>query len=337
MDGAARRNVLVLLSVERYKDRERIEPDAVNRLFRRVDDEVRSALRPFGYYDPKISASLTPEDKEHDWRVHIRVDVGPPVLIDTVDVSVHGPGAEDETFTRIIAAPGMRHGERLEHAAYEQLKGNLQRAAATYGYLDARMVHSELAVDTLQRRANIHLELDTGERYRFGATTIQQEAIRAARVRRYLRYEEGEFYDASKLLRTQFALDDSQYFSTVEVLPGERDSEHHTVPVTITTVPARSTYSLGAGYGTDTGVRGTFSWLDPRVNNSGAPSAGAAAGVARSGRPSTCATTYRSATRRWRSCPSTSRASSRRSVTASTSSRTRSSRASRRCAAAGSA
>jgi translocation and assembly module TamA len=269
VDGAARRNVLVLLSVERYKDRERIEPDAVNRLFRRVDDEVRSALRPFGYYDPKISASLTPEDKEHDWRVHIRVDVGLPVLIDTVDVSVHGPGAEDETFMRIIAAPGMRHGERLEHAAYEQLKGNLQRAAATYGYLDARMVHSELAVDTLQLRANIHLELDTGERYRFGATTIQQEAIRAARVRRYLRYEEGEFYDAGKLLRTQFALDDSQFYSTVEVLPGERDSEHHTVPVTITTVPARNTYSLGAGYGTDTGVRGTFSWLDPRVNNLG--------------------------------------------------------------------
>ena len=269
VDGAVRRNVLALLSVERYKDRERIEPDAVNRLFRRVDDEVRSALRPFGYYDPNISTELTPEDKDRDWRVQIRIDTGPPVLIATVDVVVRGPGAEDEVFRNITAAPGMRPGDRLEHAAYEQLKGNLQRAAATFGYLDARMQRSELAVDTLQHRASIHLELDTGERYRFGATTIQQEAVRAGRIRRFLRYQEGEPYDAGKLLRTQFALDDSQYFSTVEVLPGERDSATHTVPITITTARARRTYSLGAGYGTDTGVRGTFSWLNPRMNTLG--------------------------------------------------------------------
>ncbi len=269
VDGAVRRNVLALLSVERYKDRERIEPDAVNRLFRRVDDEVRSALRPFGYYDPKISAELTPEDKDRDWRVQIRIDTGPPVLIATVDVVVRGPGAEDEIFRSIAATPGMRAGDRLEHAAYEQIKGNLQRAAATYGYLDARMERSELAVDTLQHRASIHLELDTGERYRFGATTIQQDQIRAGRVRRYLRYQQGEPYDAGKLLRTQFALDDSQYFSSVEVLPGDRDRATHTVPITITTARARRTYSLGAGYGTDTGVRGTFSWLNPRVNSLG--------------------------------------------------------------------
>jgi translocation and assembly module TamA len=269
VDGAVRRNVLALLSVERYKDRERIEPDAVNRLFRRVDDEVRSALRPFGYYDPKISTELTPEDEDRDWRVQIRIDTGPPVLIATVDVVVRGPGAEDEVFRDITAAPGMRPGDRLEHAAYEQLKGNLQRAAASFGYLDARMQRSELAVDTLQRRASIHLELDTGERYRFGATTIQQEAVRAGRIRRFLRYQEGEPYDAGKLLRTQFALDDSQYFSMVEVLPGERDNATHTVPITITTARARRTYSLGAGYGTDTGVRGTFGWLNPRVNSLG--------------------------------------------------------------------
>jgi len=269
VEGAARRNVLTLLSVERYKDRERIEPDAVNRLFRRVDDEVRSALRPFGYYEPKISAELTPEDKGHDWRVHIRIEPGPPVLIEQVDVSVRGPGATDEVFRALIAAPGMQRGERLEHAAYEQLKGNLLRAAATYGYLDARLERSAIDVDTLQRRASIHLELDTGERYRFGATTVRQDAVRAARIRRFLRYQEGEPYDAGKLLRTQFALDDSQYFSSVEVLPGDRDPVTHTVPITITTARARRTYSLGAGYGTDTGVRGTFSWFNPRVNSFG--------------------------------------------------------------------
>jgi translocation and assembly module TamA len=269
VDGAVRRNVLALLSVERYKDRERIEPDAVNRLYRRVDDEVRSALRPFGYYEPQVHATLTPEDHERDWRVHIRIDTGPAVQVSTVDVVVRGPGAEDPLLSSIVTAPGMRSGDQLEHAAYEQLKGRLLRAASSYGYLDARLLRSELAVDTAQRSAAVHLELDTGERYRFGTTTIQQDAVRANRIRRFLRYQDGEPYDEGKLLRTQFALDDSQYFSTVQVLPGERDAARHSVPITITTARARRTYSLGAGYGTDTGVRGTFSWLNPRVNTYG--------------------------------------------------------------------
>ncbi|MCC7463478.1 MAG: BamA/TamA family outer membrane protein [Gammaproteobacteria bacterium] len=269
VDGAVRRNVLALLSLERYQDRERIEPDAVKRLFRRVDAEVRSALRPFGYYEPQIAATLTPEERTRNWRVLIRIDTGPPVLVTTVDVVVHGPGAEDPVFSRLVATPGMRSGERLEHAAYEQLKGNLLRAASTLGYLDARLERSELAVDTVGRTAAVHLAMSTGERYRFGPTTIRQDAVRASRIRRFLRYQEGEPYDEGLLLRTQFALDDSQYFSTVQVLPGERDTATHTVPVTITTARARRTYSLGAGYGTDTGVRGTFSWLNPRVNSYG--------------------------------------------------------------------
>jgi translocation and assembly module TamA len=269
VDGAVRRNVLALLSVERYKDRDRIEPDAVKRLFRRVDDEVRSALQPFGYYAPRVTAELTPEGHENDWRVYVRIDTGPPVMVASVDVVVRGPGADDPVFRDITAAPGMHSGERLEHAAYEQLKGRLLRAASTYGYLDARLERSELAVDTQQQRAAVHLQLDTGERYRFGATTIQQDAVRANRIRRFLRYQEGEPYDEGKLLRTQFALDDSQYFSSVQVLPGDRDTSTHTVPITISTARARRTYSLGAGYGTDTGVRGTFSWLNPRVSSFG--------------------------------------------------------------------
>jgi translocation and assembly module TamA len=59
VDSTLRRNVLALLSLERYKDRDRIEPDAVTRLFRRVNDEVSDALKPYGYYAPTIQPKLT--------------------------------------------------------------------------------------------------------------------------------------------------------------------------------------------------------------------------------------------------------------------------------------
>ena len=58
-----RQNVLALLSLQRYRDRDRIEPGAVQRLYNRADDEVRTALRPFGYYEPLISSSIDGPDK----------------------------------------------------------------------------------------------------------------------------------------------------------------------------------------------------------------------------------------------------------------------------------
>lgn len=269
VDGTLRQNVLALLSLQRYKDRDRIEPDAVARLFRRVNDEVLDALKPYGYYAPVIQPTLTADDNGRDWRVQINIKLGEPVVLENINVTVRGPGATDPAFARIISAHTLVRGRRLEHAAYEKVKSDLQLAAATYGYLDARLLRNELQVDPAAHRANVFLELDSGERYRFGATTLDQSAIRDAQLRQYLRYQQGEPYDAGKLLRTQFALDDSQFFSNVEVTQGERDPATHTVPIDITATTARNTYSLAAGYGTDTGVRGTIGWLNPRVNDRG--------------------------------------------------------------------
>jgi translocation and assembly module TamA len=269
VDGELRANVLALLSLERYKDRDRLQPDAVQRLYNRIDDEVRSALRPYGYYEPVISSSLSGPDPDRHWHVKITIEPGPPVLIETVNIRIDGPAATDEVFKRLTADPPLRTGERLSHATYDQYKGSLERAAATNGYLDARMLRSEMQVDLGTHKANIFLQLDSGERYFFGATTIEQSAVRASLVRRFLRYHEGEPYNALLLLRTQFALDDSQYYSTVEVQAGDRDPVHHTVPITIRANNARRGYSFGAGYGTDTGFRGTVAWTVPRVNSYG--------------------------------------------------------------------
>ena len=85
-----------------------------------------------------------------------------------------------------------------------------------------------------------------------------------------MRYRQEEPFDMSEILRTQFALDDSQYFSSVEVLPGDPDREEHTVPVNIHAEPnRRNRYSFGLGYGTDTDIRGTLQWEDRRINQSG--------------------------------------------------------------------
>ena len=50
VDDEVKLNVQTFLSVERYRDRNDIDADTVDRLFNRIDGEVREALRPFGYY-----------------------------------------------------------------------------------------------------------------------------------------------------------------------------------------------------------------------------------------------------------------------------------------------
>ncbi|MEZ5475500.1 MAG: BamA/TamA family outer membrane protein [Steroidobacteraceae bacterium] len=265
-----RSNILAFLSVERYKKADDLSPQTLERLQNRIDREVRSAVRPFGYYDPQVVSKVTRIDSDRDWRVAVTVELGAAVMVTAVDVQVSGPGATDPVFRRIVDSPTIVRGAQLSHAAYETLKGNLQRAAVNFGYFDARLTRNELLVDPPRLTASVHLELDTGARYRFGATTIEQDVIDNTLVRRYLRYSQDEPFDASELLRTQFALDDSQYFSTVEVLPGERDREAHVVPIAIRAEAARrNRYSMGFGYGTDTEARGTVTWENRRINNRG--------------------------------------------------------------------
>lgn len=269
VNEAIKANVLVYLSFERYKQTSDLSADTLERLHDRVEREVQAALRPFGYYEPKVHSEL--DNVGHGgWRVTVDIEPGPPVLVDHIDVQIRGPGANDPLFTRITANLPLHRGERLNHAAYDNLKGDLQRTAATYGYFDAKLTRSELVVDPKNHEASIAIEMQTGDRYRFGATTIEQTAVKDVLVRRYLRYRQDEPFDFTELLRTQFALDDAQYFANLEVLPGEPDRTAHTVAVSIRADPSRRNwYSVGGGYATDTGPRGTLTWENRRINTRG--------------------------------------------------------------------
>jgi translocation and assembly module TamA len=261
-------NIKAYLSFERYKNSDDLSMEFVERLQERCEREVRAAMRPFGYYEPRVSSNVRQDGA--DYQVLISITPGEPVLIDKIEVNVTGPGAGDRLFTDITRDLPFRVGDQLNHSNYEYLKGGLLRTAATYGWLDARMSRNEMRVDPQARAAQIFIDFDTGPRYRFGETTIKQDAIDESLVRRFQRYQAGQDFDATQLLRTQFALDDSLYFSTVEVLPEDRDREKLTVPINISAeANRRSRYQFGVGYGTDTEVRGTISWENRLVNRHG--------------------------------------------------------------------
>lgn len=269
VEGSIERNVLAFLSFERYKTRNDLDEALIERLQERALREAADALRPFGFYEPSIDCKV---ERQGDslWRVRVSIDPGRPVQLTSVEVAVEGEGRDHPAFQELITRLPMRVGDRLNHAAYDDLRDNLRRVAVTFGFVEATFTSTELRVDPVNQAASIRLMMQTGPRYAFGAARIDQRAIDEALLRRFLRFTEAMPYDANQLLRSQFALDDSLYFSSVEVVAGEADATTRTIPVDVRGESnRRNRYSVGAGYATDSKARGTLSWENRRLNAAG--------------------------------------------------------------------
>jgi translocation and assembly module TamA len=268
VSGAVADNVRGYLTLTRYAQRDDLTDAQVRKLADRAVDEAADALRPFGYYEPTVR-SRTSRD-EPQWIVRLRITPGQPVLMESVQVTISGPGSTEQALNDVAPASSLQAGTRLDHTAYEQLKTDLIRTALESGYLDARLVRRELLVDPPQHKASVRLELDTGGQYRFGELTVTQDFIDDRLLMRFVRFKPGAVFSSSRLRSTQYALEDSNYFADVRILPGRRDPETLTVPVTIEAERIkRDRYSVSAGYGTDTELRGRFAWDNRRVNSRG--------------------------------------------------------------------
>ena len=268
VDRALADNVRSYLSLTRYAERTDLTDTQVRRLADRAVDEAADALRPFGYYDPQVRSRTVRDDAT--WIVRLRIKPGEPVLLAGVAIEVTGAGSEDGNLAQVIDASTVRSGARLDHPAWEKLKTDLLRTAIENGYLDAKLVTHVLEVDPPRRVADARLTLDTGGLYRFGKVTIEQDAINPEFLQGFVRFTEGKPFSGALVRSTQFALEDSYYFSSVTITPGERDPATLTVPITIHADRIkRDRYAASVGFGTDTGPRGQFTWDRRLVNDAG--------------------------------------------------------------------
>jgi len=265
---AIQTNVRAFLSLTRYADREDVTSEVMSRLQRRIVAETRQALEPLGFYEPEVTYEVKQEGTL--WKVTIHIEPGRPVRLSEVNIDVTGAGANDRAIRELLDQQEIKPGLRLNHGTYDRVKGSLIRVAKNEGYLDARLTRHDLVIDRFERRATVDLEADTGEQYLFGEIEIAQDAITDEAMRRLLRMHPGDPYTLDTLLRTQYTLDDTQYFSVVDIESGDPDPATRTVPITVTAEPSRKhRYAAAIGYGTDTKARGKFTWDNRRVNENG--------------------------------------------------------------------
>jgi translocation and assembly module TamA len=80
----------------------------------------------------------------------------------------------------------------------------------------------------------------------------------------------GEPYSAEAISHLYEALNGSDYFASVSITTEPLDTIAKTVPVTVVLTPAaRSIYSIGAGFATDTGPQGRLGYANRRRNDKG--------------------------------------------------------------------
>jgi translocation and assembly module TamA len=263
-----RDNVMATLSLARQPSRTRMPEERVRLLMNRVPDEVQAAMEPFGYYAASSSSALAFDGRR--WRVTVDVEPGSPVRLVDALVRIEGPGAQDTALVRIRDRAGLAIGQPLAHASYESVKERLIGTALDRGYLDAVFDSSAIFVDRGAREARAVLVLRTGPRFTLGEVTFFQDALDPELLQDLVPWVPGDAFSRAQLLELQTSLTAEPYFSSAEIIPARDRAEGLVVPIEVLLTPApRQLYSVGGGYGTDTGARVTFSAEFRRLNRAG--------------------------------------------------------------------
>lgn len=261
-----RDRVLAGLPLQQYADRD-ATPAQIRRLFNSADEEIAELLRPFGFYDARVTGELQPT--EGGFNASFTVIPGERVLVRKSSVEIMGESTSTRLVDEALAAFEPDVGEPLVHADYEDSKARIGAALRSSGYLDSELERHRVEVTKAANAADIDLAWSSGERYRFGEVRFSDSQFPREFLRRYVPWREGEFYSDEQLLLMQQRLVDADYFATVAVQPVLDERAEGVVPIEVGLVPAkRSVYSAGAYVSTDSGpgVRLGFErrWLNDR-------------------------------------------------------------------------
>lgn len=237
-------------------------------LVRRLRREAEAAARAVGFYQPQFNFTVSRE--KNCWTMLLEATSGPPMLLAKPQISLTGSGQQDSALLALISNSPVQENTRLMHNDYDNLRDSLARTASARGYLHYQWQRHQIAVDPDNHQATVFLAMDTGERYRFGNISIEQDSLKPEFVRRYLPFNTGDYWDTQLLLKSQQALLGSGYYNTSRLERGAPDEQTLSQDVTLHLTPKRRfAYLAGVGVSTDTGPRLRLGVEDRYLTGSG--------------------------------------------------------------------
>ncbi len=226
-------------------------------------EQIIKALQPFGYFKADVNIQTF-----NAQQLTINIHPGAPIIISRLSIELIGEGAQNSKLKKIVQDTLLKPGMPFIVEQYNQTKKNLLESAENQGYMRANFKKNEILIDEERNVTEITLIFDTGPLYYFGQTQFDPTYISPKLLHKFVPFHPGQAYSGDKVLQLNTDLTNSGYFSSVLVKPQITDKT--TVPVHIHVEPVpKYSYTLGAGYGTDTGVRGRAALHVIPVNQQG--------------------------------------------------------------------
>ncbi|MGY6587355.1 MAG: autotransporter assembly complex protein TamA [Wenzhouxiangella sp.] len=261
VDGAQLANVRAHLGLVRAADLDDVSAWRLRQLAGDARGEIREALRPFGFYRPRIEVRLEePETEGGRWIARINIQPGPPVTIRELDIQIIGEGSDDPDLMEWLAEFPLGEGSRLLHAEYDDAWRDLDRLAVSRGFFDARFLLRRITVDPDRNTANVRIRFLTGPRYRFGRHDAGDTRFSPRLIDRLTIVEDGEPFSSTRLDEQREVLVRSGFFERVAVETEQvREDARVDLRYRLEERPPNS-YRVTAGLGTDTGARVQLGW-----------------------------------------------------------------------------
>jgi len=283
------------LDLMRWRGNARMDLEQLQRLVRVAPEQVKTLIATEGYYSPQVSAGL--DTSRSRPVVRVIVEPGQAVTVGDVDIELRGFAAAGTDTDKANAAPmdaaALRNrwtlpvGSRFRTADWEGAKRGLLRQVTQTRFPRAQLLDTSATVDPDSHRALLKVVIDSGPEVRLGQLKI--EGLRrypASIITNLNQIRPGDEYSEASLQALQGRLQDTGYFSTVEVSAdmssvlneqvtdlnqGQGPSQTGqpaaggptTLPVLVRVAEnKRKNLSVGLGYSTNTGARAQANYDD---------------------------------------------------------------------------
>ena len=253
------KNAQIFLTLMKSKGETVKQPDYIHYLIESGKEEIARSQQPFGFYNTAVSVDT--QQSGNALKVRYEVSLNEPVVIDGISVTVDGAARDDPEFAKLLQENPFKKGDVLSHKTYETYKARFLSLAAARGYFDGKFSQSAVKVNPNTNRAAVTLAYQSGQRYTFGDVSFSQTPLDEDLLKRFVKFKPGDPYQASEVATLQQDLQGSGYFK--QALVGGEPQAGGNVPVEAQlTMNKNRRYALGAGYSTDTGIRGKaeFDW-----------------------------------------------------------------------------
>lgn len=243
------------LDLVRWQHYEGLTPELLELLISDAKAQARAASEAQGYFAAVVNASLDETTKPQT--VRIRVEPGEPTQV--VEVSIETTGAVNDApdgpdvVALIRAKWQLPPGTVFRQSDWAAAKTAALQTLSAQRYAAARIGSSEADIDPDTRSARLHVTVDSGPPFRFGALEISGlEKYGESTVRNLATFAAGDWYSVEALNAFVRRLNATGYFASAQatVAPDPATAESAPVKVALIEAPSKK-FSGGIGFATD--------------------------------------------------------------------------------------